>query len=492
MRTLGFLTALVAALCFAAPVESATLYVNNSDPSCDGNVPCFATIQAAVNAALAGDIVEIEPGIYPEQVIIANKNNSAAATENDRITIETAYFGGSGSAVVTGSSAGCGGGDAIRFKRSKFVTLRGLTITGTGGTAVELLGGSSQNSAIHIERNRIYGNGLSGCNGGITIGSGNPGTLIANNLIYENAKNGIDIDSDSAGGLHHIIGNTIHANQWNGVHTGDRPVIFLVNNIITQNGTGKGSSGGRSGVRRSGSLSRIQNLHLLNNLICGNRLGEFSGPVLDATDSGNLTPTGSEGPGVGASPGCDAPANVFDDNFILVADSPAVDSGMDPRTLGLNPLLNTILEADFFDDDFRRPENGSPSGAAAFDMGAFETIDAAPKATGGSADTNQNTPVAIILHGRDIGGSSVTFSIVDGPSHGSLGAINQPSGGGITPPSCLHGDNLLRDLVIALCTATVTYTPASNFTGSDSFTFRVNDGSLDSNTATVSITVNAP
>ena len=36
-----------------------------------------------------------------------------------------------------------------------------------------------------------------------------------------------------------------------------------------------------------------------------------------------------------------------------------------------------------------------------------------------------------------------------------------------------------------------TYTPAANFHGSDSFTFRVNDGSHDSNTSTVSITVNA-
>ena len=37
---------------------------------------------------------------------------------------------------------------------------------------------------------------------------------------------------------------------------------------------------------------------------------------------------------------------------------------------------------------------------------------------------------------------------------------------------------------------TFTYTPAANFHGPDSFTFRVNDGSNDSNTSTVNITVN--
>src|SRR5204862_6122895 len=37
----------------------------------------------------------------------------------------------------------------------------------------------------------------------------------------------------------------------------------------------------------------------------------------------------------------------------------------------------------------------------------------------------------------------------------------------------------------------VTYTPATNYNGADSFTFTVNDGSLTSAVATVSITVTA-
>ena len=37
----------------------------------------------------------------------------------------------------------------------------------------------------------------------------------------------------------------------------------------------------------------------------------------------------------------------------------------------------------------------------------------------------------------------------------------------------------------------VTYTPAANYNGSDSFTYRASDGGLNSNTATVSISIAA-
>jgi hypothetical protein len=56
----------------------------------------------------------------------------------------------------------------------------------------------------------------------------------------------------------------------------------------------------------------------------------------------------------------------------------------------------------------------------------------------------------------------MNFSIVTTPQHGTL------TGSG----------------------ANRTYTPANNFHGADSFTFKANDGTLDSTVATVSINVN--
>lgn len=211
----------------------------------------------------------------------------------------------------SGFSKGRRVADAIRLQQWKFITIRGLTITGAGGEAIALMGGNNQNTAIHLERNRLFGNGSGSCNGGITIARGNPGTLIVNNLIYGNGRNGITfIDAD--GGPHQLIENTIHGNAWSGVNVAREHQVRLANNAITGNGTASGSTGGRFGVTREGSSSPDPaGIQLRNNLLCGNRLGEINGPALDATDSGNLTPSGTEGAGVAASPGCRLTALIY-------------------------------------------------------------------------------------------------------------------------------------------------------------------------------------
>ena len=88
-------------------------------------------------------------------------------------------------------------------------------------------------------------------------------------------------------------------------------------------------------------------------------------------------------------------------------------------------------------------------------------VNDAPVANNQSVNTAENTAKSITLTGTDIDGDSLTYTVESGPSHGSLSG---------TAPN-------------------LTYTPATNYNGPDSFTFKVNDGAVDSNTATVSITV---
>lgn len=91
-------------------------------------------------------------------------------------------------------------------------------------------------------------------------------------------------------------------------------------------------------------------------------------------------------------------------------------------------------------------------------------VDTAPTATGNSLSTSANTPVSGTLSASDPDqGQQLTYSIVSPPSHGQV-SLDSASGA-------------------------FTYTPASSYAGSDRFTFQANDGYLNSNIASESITI---
>src|SRR5665648_274773 len=85
----------------------------------------------------------------------------------------------------------------------------------------------------------------------------------------------------------------------------------------------------------------------------------------------------------------------------------------------------------------------------------------APIASDQSITTEMNQPVDILLTGTDLNDDPLTFVIVDQPANGKL------TGDGV---------NWM-------------YTPLVDYTGEDTFTFKVNDGMHDSNLVTVSIQV---
>lgn len=109
---------------------------------------------------------------------------------------------------------------------------------------------------------------------------------------------------------------------------------------------------------------------------------------------------------------------------------------------------------------FRANDGKANSNTATVSINVNATNDR-PVANDRSATTSENTQVAITLSATDPDGDPLIYSILSSPSHGSISG---------TPPD-------------------VTYTPSANYNGTDSFTFLANDGTADSNIATVSITV---
>jgi hypothetical protein len=386
-------------------VPVGTLYVNASpSAACGGKSPCFTTIQGAIDAVGPGQRIEIQAGTYFEQLDVERKNATAVATEAQRIVIEADPASAPGSVVLRGRNARCEGGYAIEIARSKFVTVRGLTIVGAGVRGIGLRGGSLENRGIHLERNRIGRGGPQECNGGIDVGRGNPQTVIANNLIYGNGRNGIRF-RDGRGGSYYVIGNTIARNAWSGVQIAHASAVELVDNLIVANGTAPGGSQARVGVRRlRTNPSPPSQVRLLGNLVCGNAGGELGGPLLDAADGFNSTPLGNEGPGVVAratcgdlaalfreAAGADDIADTVDDDFHLAPGSVAIDAGVDPRLLGY-PASNAVLEADF-DGAAARPRDGNGDRDARFDAGAHESAGVVqPTVTPSASPTPTSTP----------------------------------------------------------------------------------------------------
>ena len=92
-------------------------------------------------------------------------------------------------------------------------------------------------------------------------------------------------------------------------------------------------------------------------------------------------------------------------------------------------------------------------------------VNAPPVAESQSVTTTANTPADITLRASDPDGNALTYAIASEPKSGEISGFDKATGA-------------------------LVYTPAEGFTGKESFAFRASDGTADSNTAKVTVTVN--
>ncbi len=119
--------------------------------------------------------------------------------------------------------------------------------------------------------------------------------------------------------------------------------------------------------------------------------------------------------------------------------------------------------------DLLGPSGNGSGYAPQIDVWPSISFNTDPTATDASISTSEDTPVQVTLSGSDVDGDSITFAIAFQPANGSLGPIT----------------------VVDASSATVAYTPSTDFNGIDTFTYVVNDGHVDSAAATVTVNVEA-
>lgn len=179
----------------------------------------FNSIQAAADAVPAQSTININPGIYTGNTIVAKTLTLEGVSANQVI-----LDGGSSGNVLT--LTGTGG------------TVSGLTVrnSGQGSDSPGNIGifvnptSAPSGSAYTIKNSVIYGNGK-----GIALWNGsNAQVTVQNNMIFRNLQNGI---SNDGFGQSTIINNTISDNGDNGYYdwVGKGPHT-VKNNIIVNNG----------------------------------------------------------------------------------------------------------------------------------------------------------------------------------------------------------------------------------------------------------------
>jgi hypothetical protein len=281
------------------------------------DLPC-KTIQQAVNQSGSGDLIELAPGTYTENV-----------TVNQSVTIQGDFIN---SSIVNGNASGSVFNVQATDTGSSPLTATLSMLTITNGKSGGSGGGIANGGTLTVVQSTISGNTANGGGGGI---SNNGGTLTIINST--------------------ISGNT--ASQGGGIQ--NVGTVTLVNTTINAN-TATGGAGQGGGIFNGGSAT----LNSMNTIIAGSPSGGDcvnNGTI--GTNDHNLVQDGSCSPTVSGDPKLGPLQNNGGPTFThaLLTGSPAIDAG-DDAVLGAPFNLST---------DQRGP--GFPRMACAHvDIGAYE------------------------------------------------------------------------------------------------------------------------
>ncbi len=222
-------------LCFAASGWADTVFVDNGG-NCNGNTPCFSTIQDGVNAATAPADVRIFPGTYNESVNIGLLNSDLGNVLGN-LAFQALNAGG-GPAV--GTVTVIGGLDDALMSGGVFtgdLDILGINFESPAGDGIDVL------TTADVILNDIVAGSTNG--EGININLTNGGDIMVADVVTNaNAASGINIlvdpTSDNQEITISIVGVEANSNGQSGIEiisdtSNDGRIINLILLDITAN-----------------------------------------------------------------------------------------------------------------------------------------------------------------------------------------------------------------------------------------------------------------
>ncbi len=287
------------------------LWVDDDDPTCGGQSPCYQTIQEAVAAAQPGDTIKVRPGAYQGQIIIS-KDLTLSGESPELVFIREGPLDPDprrwgviaiiGPAIVTIENVTIDGTTIGILVQEAHITLSrthlshhlyavhlayghltlsnswlsqnefGVSLTSGGSPPSRIEGNHFENNAVAITVDQrsiviIRDNKIVGRQGrvlkksvGIEI-KGSTEALLQFNTIQNNEEDGVLVHE---GANAYLESNHITDNRFNGVIVDGMAQVTLVRNQILRNGFG-----GRFGVLVNGGAT----VELVENRLEGNLFG---------------------------------------------------------------------------------------------------------------------------------------------------------------------------------------------------------------------------
>ena len=395
------------------------------------------------------------------------------------------------------------------------VSIKRLTISGglaDVGGGIKNAGGLTISASVVRDNNTKNGDAATACDASATPGGNGGGIYNEGSLVIDSSLfTGNDTGNGGNGGFFTRDDGPPCLKR--GSRGGDGGAISssgamtIRNSTFSHNSTGNGGSeegqrGGRgAAIHSTGSLAILTTTVIDNRAGTGENAGSDGGSVYSSSlfslSSAIIAGTLGGGPDINGSvtsgdynlitnpgsstlsgthnfTGGDPKLGPLADNggptmtHALLCGSPAIDAGV-------ADALATDQRGASFARTFDDPAMANAVDGDGTDIGAFEVqaplvCNTAPVANDDSYSANEDTgrvgvAPGVLGNDTDADANPLTASLVTDPAHAKFFS--------------LASDGAFL------------YIPVDNFNGSDSFTYKANDGSLDSNVATVTITVNA-